>query len=275
MTIVVGVRRLLAVIPFVLLAACGTTTEQSTPPPSTPAVKGELAVLSERIAERRATLKTAKFHTEGFATDGAGTEVRNTADGVVRQDPSGPVGSFAMNIATPGSSRKIDLVVLSDGYYAHVDGAPMPAGKTWAKYTPENSGEISALLRGFGPSAMVFSELDYLQPRAALVLRKAEEQLDGVAVTRYDIAVDVVKMAKLIENSDIQLQHTQLAEFGVTISAFAWVDASGTPLKAEYRFEQDGKIVKSSSTRFTDWGAPVNITAPPAAETIPADQLPQ
>jgi hypothetical protein len=259
---------------LVLLAACGQA-EPSPPAPSTPAVKGELAVLSERIAARRAELRSAKFHTEGFATDGAATEVRNTVDGVLRQDPDGIVGSFEMNIATGGSSRKIDLVVLRDGSYAHVDGATMPAGKTWAQYTKQNGGEIASLLRGFGPGSMAGSELDYLQPRAALVLRKAEEQLDGVPVTRYDIAVDVVKMAKLIEDPDIQLQHTQLAEYGVTISAFAWVDASGLPLKAEYRFEQDGKVVKSSSTRFTDWGAPVEITAPPAADTIPADQIPK
>jgi hypothetical protein len=268
------VRRLLAVIPLVLLAACGPA-ESSAPAPSTPAVKGELAVLAERVTARRAELKSAKFHTEGFASDGGGTEVRSTADGVVRQDPDGAVGSFAMNIATGGSARKIDLVVLRDGFYAHVDGATMPAGKTWAKYTAQNGGEITSLLRGFGPGSMVGSELDYLQPRAALVLRKAEEQLDGVPVTRYEIAVDTVKMAKLIDDPDIQLQHTQLAQYGVTISAFAWVDATGLPLKAEYRFEQDGKVVKSSSTRFTDWGAPVEIAAPPSAEIIPADQIPK
>ncbi|MCS7480215.1 hypothetical protein ACFFQW_42335 [Umezawaea endophytica] len=266
-------RRFLVVIPLVLLAACGSA--QPAPAPTTSQVKGELAVLAESIAARRAELRTARFHTDGFASDGAATEVRNTADGVIRQDGGSVFGAFTLNVDTGGAARKIDLVVLGDGLYAHLDGAPMPEGKKWARYTAENSAEISGLLRGFGPSAMAGAELDYLEPTAGLVLRKASEQLDGVPVTRYDVAVDTVKIAKLLEDPDIQLQHAQLAEYGVTISAFAWVDATGLPLKAEYRFEQNGKVVKSSTTRFTDWGGAAEITAPPAAETIPAEQLPK
>ncbi len=266
-------RRFLAVVPLVLLAACGSAPPA--PAPTTSQVKGELAVLAESITARRAELKTAKFHTEGFASDGGTTEVRNTADGVIRQESDGVFGAFTLDVDAGGASRKIDLVVLQDGTYARLDGAVMPAGKTWAKYTAENGGEISGLLRGFGPSAMAGAELDYLEPTAALVLRKASEQLDGVPVTRYDIAVDTVKIAKLLDDPDIQLQHTQLAEYGVTITAFAWVDATGLPLKAEYRFEQNGKVVKSSTTRFTDWGSAVEVVAPPAEATVPADQLPE
>ncbi|PRY42734.1 hypothetical protein CLV43_104569 [Umezawaea tangerina] len=256
-----------------LLAACGSTPPP--PAPTTSQVKGELAVLAERIAQRRGELRTARFHTDGFASDGASTEVRNTADGAISQTADGVFGAFTMGIDTGGAARKIDLVVLKDGLYAHLDGAAMPTGKKWAQYTEANAGEISGLLRGFGPSGMAGAELDYLKPTAALVLRKASEQLDGTPVTRYDIAVDTVKIAKLLDDPDLQLQHTQLAEYGVTISAFAWVDDTGLPLKAEYRFEQNGKVVKSSTTRFTDWGAAVDVAAPPAAETVPADQLPK
>ena len=202
--------------------------------------------------------------------------MRNAADGVIEQQADGGVfGAFTLTVDAGGAARKIDMVVLKDGLFAHLDGAPMPAGKKWAEYTAANSGEIVGLLRGFGPSGMAGAELDYLKPTAALVLRKAAEQLDGVAVTRYDIAVDTVKIAKLLDDPDIQLQHAQLAEYGVTISAFAWVDATGLPLKAEYRFEQNGKVVKSSTTRFTEWGTAVDVTAPPAGETVPADQLPK
>ncbi|WNV89952.1 hypothetical protein [Umezawaea sp. Da 62-37] len=266
-------RRLLAAIPLALLVACGSTPPP--PAPTTSQVKGELAVLAERIAQRRAELKTARFHTDGFASDGGATEVRNTADGAISQTADGVLGAFTMGVDTGGAARKIDLVVLKDALYAHLDGAAMPAGKKWAQYTEANAGEISGLLRGFGPSSMAGAELDYLEPTAALVLRKASEQLDGTPVTRYDIAVDTVKIAKLLDDPDIQLQHTQLAEYGVTITAFAWVDDTGLPLKAEYRFEQDGKVVKSSTTRFTDWGTPVDVAAPPTAETVPADQLPE
>jgi hypothetical protein len=265
------VRRFLVVVPLVLLAACGSVEP---PAPAPTQVKGELAVLAESIAARRAEMRTARFHTEGFASDGAATEVRNTADGVIRQESGGVFGAFTLNVDTGGAARKIDLVVVRDALYARLDGAAMPAGKTWAQYTAANGGEIAGLLRGFGPSGMAGAELDYLKPTAGLVLRKASEQLDGVPVTRYDVAVDTVKIAKLLDDPDIQLQHAQLAEYGVTISAFAWVDGSGLPLKAEYRFEQDGKVVKKSTTRFTEWGGAVEVVAPPAAETVSADQLP-
>jgi len=272
------VRRFpLALLPFALaaslLAGC-SSGEPSAPVTSSPP-KGDLAVLAERIDQRRAELKTARFRTEGFASDGEATEVRNTVDGVVRREPDGVTASMAMQMSTGGQARKMDMVMTRDGLYVHVDGAPMPEGKKWGFYTRETSGEVDALLRGFGPSATVGAELDYVQPRAALIIRRGEEQLDDVRTTRYELVVDPMKMAKVIEDPDIQLQHTQLAEHGVTIASAVWVDPTGAPLKAEYRFELNGKVVKQSTTRFTDWGAPVDTAAPPAAEVVPADQLPR
>ncbi|MEV0680402.1 hypothetical protein AB0I60_28200 [Actinosynnema sp. NPDC050436] len=280
------------------LVAC-TSGEGATPPPSSPP-KGDLAVLAERLDQRRAELKTARFHTEGFASDGSATEVRNTVDGILRQDPEGVTGSMSMTMstgqapaahpstgrppsdqppsgqpATGTQTRKMDMVMTRDGVYVHVDGAPMPEGKKWGFYTRQNSGEIDALLRGFGPGATVGAELDYVQPRAALIVNRATEQLDGTPTTRYDLVVDPMKMAKVIDNPDIQLQHTQLAEFGITIRAAVWVDDTGAPQKAEYRFELDGKVVKQSSTRFTEWGAQLDFPTPSPAEVVPADQLPK
>ncbi len=255
------------------LVAC-SSGEVSTPQPSSPP-KGDLAVLAEKIDQRRSELKTAHFHTEGFATDGDATEVRNIIDGSLRQDLEGITGSMAMQMTTAGQTRRMDMVMTREGLYVHVDGAPMPEGKKWGFYTRQNSGEVTALLRGFGPGATVGAELDYVQPRAALIVNRTEEQLDGTPTTRYDLVVDPMKMAKVIEDPDIQLQHTQLAEYGITIRATAWVDNTGAPHKAEYRFELNGKIVKQSTTRFTDWGKPIDITVPQPAEVIPADQLPR
>lgn len=267
-------RFLLALVPLALVAcSSGPAGEPATTTSSLP--KGDLAVLAERIAERRAELGTATFHTEGFASDGQGTEVRNVVDGVVRQDADGLSGSMTMDVSTGGQPKKIALVLVRDGTYVQVEGAPMPAGKKWGFYPSASGGEVSALLRGFGPSATVGAELDYVQPRAALIVGKGAEQLDGVPVTRFDLVVDPLKMAKVIEDQDIQLQHTQLAEYGVQVFASVWVDETSAPVRAEYRFELEGKVVKQSATRFRDWGEPVEITVPDQAEVVPADQLPQ
>ncbi|MBP2338585.1 hypothetical protein JOF41_004763 [Saccharothrix coeruleofusca] len=263
-------RLLLLLVPFLLLAC---SAEQA-PPAPTSAVVDELAALAEKVDARRAELRTARFHTEGFASDGEATEVGNVVDGALRQDPEGLVGSMSMDVTTGGQSRRIDLVIVRDGMYVSVAGAPMPEGKKWGYYTEQNSGDLSALLRGFGPGSTVGAELDYVQPRAAAIVGKAEEELDGTPVTRYDLVVDPVKMAKVIEDPDIQLQHAQLAEHGVAIRATVRVDATGAPLQAEYRFELDGKVVKRSATRFRDWGQPIDIPVPPEAEVVPADQLP-
>ena len=267
-------RFLLVLVPLVLVGCTAAPTGD--PAPTTSSLpKGDLAVLAERIGQRRAELGTATFHTEGFASDGQATEVRNVVDGVVRQDGGGVTGSMTMDVSTGGQPRKIALVVVRDGTYVQVEGAPMPAGKKWGFYPAAGGGEVAALLRGFGPSAMVGAELDYVQPRAALIVGRSSEQLDGVPVTRFDLVVDPVKMAKVIEDKDVQLQHTQLAEYGVTISASVWVDDTSAPVRAEYRFELDGKVVKQSATRFRGWGEPVEITVPDQAEVVPADQLPQ
>ncbi|MBW4716639.1 hypothetical protein [Saccharothrix obliqua] len=264
-------RLLLALVPFALVAC---SSGEAAAPPTTPP-KGDLAVLAEHVEQRRSDLKTARFHTEGFASDGDATEVRSIVDGVLRHDPDGVTAAMRMRVTTGGQTRDMDLVVARDGLYVHVEGAPMPEGKKWGFYSPQSGGEVDALLRGFGPSGKVGAELDYVQPRAALIANRAGEQLDGVPTTRYELVVDPMKMAKAIEDPDIQLQHTQLAEYGVTIRATAWVDDTSAPLKAEYRFELNGKVVKQSTTRFSGWGEPVDVTAPPAAEVVPADQLPK
>ncbi|MFD1149390.1 hypothetical protein [Saccharothrix hoggarensis] len=267
-------RFLFALVPLALVACTAApagdpaTTTSSSPP------KGDLAVLAERIEQRRAELGTAAFHTEGFASDGQATEVRNVVDGSLRQDADGLAGAMTMDVSTGGQPKKISLVVLREGTYVQVEGAPMPAGKKWGFYTSANSGEVSALLRGFGPSAMAGAELDYVQPRAALIVGRGSEEVDGVPTTRFDLVVDPLKMAKVIEDQDIQLQHTQLAEYGVKIAATVWVDGTSAPVRAEYRFELDGKVVKQSTTRFRDWGRPVAIAAPDPAEVVPAEQLP-
>lgn len=263
----------LTLVPLALVACTPAPAEQAPTTSSLP--KGDLAVLAERIGQRRAELGTAAFHTEGFASDGQTTEVRNVVDGVLRQDADGVTGSMTMDVSTGGQPKKIALVVVRDGTYVQVEGAPMPAGKKWGYYPAASGGEVAALLRGFGPSATVGAELDYVQPRAALIVGRSSEQLDGVPVTRFDLVVDALKMAKVVEDQDIQLQHTQLAQYGVKIAATVWVDDTSAPVQAEYRFELDGKVVKRSTTRFRDWGEPVSITVPEQAEVVPADQLPQ
>lgn len=267
-------RLLLALVPLALVACTAAPTGD--PAPTTSSLpKGDLAVLAERIEQRRVELGTATFHTEGFASDGQGTEARTVADGVLRHDADGVTGSMTMDVSTGGQPNKVSLVVVRDGTYVQVQGAPMPEGKKWGFYPATTGGEPAALLRGFGPSGTVGAELDYVQPRAAVIAGKGPEQLDGVPVTRFDLVVDPLKMAKVIEDPDVQLQHTQLAEHGVRIRATVWVDGTNAPVRAEYRFELDDKVVKRSTTRFRGWGEPVGITVPDQAEVVPADQLPQ
>ncbi|MDU0289391.1 hypothetical protein [Saccharothrix longispora] len=262
-------------IPLALALVACSSGPGGDPAPSGAPPRSDLAVLAERIEQRRAELSTATFHTEGFASDGQATEVRNVVDGSVRHSPGGVSASMVMDVATGGRpANRTSLVVVPAGTYVQVAGAPMPEGKKWGYYTAENSGSLDALMRGFGPSATVGAELDYVEPRAALVVGTASEELDGVPVTRHDLVVDPLTMAKVVEDRDIQLQHTQLAEYGVAIAASVWVDGTGAPLKAEYRFELDGEVVKRSTTRFRDWGGPVDIAVPDQAEVVPADRLP-
>ncbi|MFD7655722.1 hypothetical protein ACFV4N_17255 [Actinosynnema sp. NPDC059797] len=273
-------RFLLALVPLALvplaLAACSSAPSGDPAPSTSSLPKGDLAVLAERVGQRRAELSTASFHTEGFASDGEGLDVRNVVDGVVRYSGGSVSASMEMDVSTGGQApNRTSLVLVPGGTYVRVAGAPMPEGKRWGYYTAENSAGLGALLRGFGPSATVGAELDYLQPRAALIVGQGAEELDGVPAKRYDLVVDTFKMAKTIEDPDIQLQHTQLAEHGVKIAASVWVDDTSAPLKAEYRFELNGKVVKQSTTRFRDWGEPVDVIVPNQAEVVPAEQLPQ
>ncbi|GAA2662772.1 MULTISPECIES: hypothetical protein [Actinosynnema] len=249
------------------------TTPAPTSPTSTNLPKGDLAQLAEKINTRITELGKAKFATEGFASDGAGTEVRSQIQGSTRWLNDVVTSSMTMNVQTNATPPTVTHLVSGvDGVYVNVEGAPMPAGKTWGFYTKQNSAEVNALLRGFGPSAVVGAELDYLEPRAAMIVGK---QAAADNATRYDLVVDPMKMAKAVTDPDIQLQHTQLAEYGVVIRAEVVVDATGAPLEAGFRFELAGKDVRSSSTKFTDWGKDVDVSTPPADQVVPADQIPQ
>ncbi|ATE56891.1 hypothetical protein [Actinosynnema pretiosum] len=259
-----------------VVTGCSAGAPSTTAAPSTPASadlpKGDLAQLAEKVDARVAALGRARFSTEGFASDGAGTEVRSQVTGSARWLNGVVTSAMTMDVRTNGATPTVTRLVSGvDGVYVSVDGAPMPAGKTWGFYTKQNSAEVDALLRGFGPSAVVGAELDYLEPRAAMIVGK-RQTAEG---TRYDLVVDPMKMAKAVTDPDIQLQHTQLAEYGVVIRAEVVVDETGAPSQAGFRFELGGKDVRSSTTRFADWGADVDVSTPPADQVVPADQLPQ
>jgi hypothetical protein len=141
-------------------------------------------------------------------------------------------------------------------------------GKTYMKggLVPEDQAQLSAKpwvrLGGDDPDAAMFS-----RPSAVLDAMRAvtdaeplgTERVRGVPTTRYRLTLNPAKEHAMAR----QIPTDKLRELHPTIEA--WVDHAGRLRQLTLRGRaHDAKV--SSVEQFYDFGAPVDITAPPADE---------
>jgi len=95
---------------------------------------------------------------------------------------------------------------------------------------------------------------------AGTITQTSTETLDGVRSTRYAIDVDLAKLIEAEPDAVVKGSLQALGKQGVTrISYQLWLDGQNLPAKVTTSFA--GKV---NSIRYSRWGEPVEVSAPPA-----------
>ncbi|OKI01936.1 hypothetical protein A6A06_12475 [Streptomyces sp. CB02923] len=146
----------------------------------------------------------------------------------------------------------------------------LPQGKSWLKV------DLKKLLAQSGSSAQ------YEDPTASFnytkgisdkdVTKVGSETVDGTATTHYKVSVDVAELAKGNEQQAKQLR----AQLGDRLPLDIWLDGQGRVRQEKVEVAPKGgkqgssgaRTAVSTTLKFSDFGTDVNVTAPPAEDTV-------
>ncbi|HEX7658176.1 MAG TPA: hypothetical protein VF444_01755 [Pseudonocardiaceae bacterium] len=276
-------KRLLACVAAVagltLLAGCGSGGGPSGALGQAAAPKiNNVADLSSAITSTTDQKNSAKvvMTMDDKASGASGTI---TATGVIQMNPA--AGDITMTLKTSGTgaddvaSGQFEIIVLDSTFYmklpdalaqalAQESGNTDAATKPWIKIDPNGTDSLSQML-----APMVTSTQEDNNPASAISKLKSagtltstlHEQLNGQSTTHYTINVDLAKMAASLPDSDPDKEGiTDALDNGAsTETVDLWVNDQELPVQI---------IVKNAESTaaitYSDWGTPVNITAPPA-----------
>ena len=88
------------------------------------------------------------------------------------------------------------------------------------------------------------------------------EQVDGVPTEHYAFEVPLSAYGRVLSPEVLKLMQGMVKG---PIAMGYWVDAGNLPRKLSSVMEISGKK-QSTEITYSDWGKPVNIAAPPAAQ---------
>jgi hypothetical protein len=249
----------------VLLAGALTLSSCYGDKPATEAPTG-LALLR---AEATKSLETAA------ETSGKARTVAVTVEGTVqgrRIDSRGVVAfgpPLAAELTTPGPAAvPITVRLLGTAAYAQIPEQyrSRAGGKTWVK------ADLAAAAPLIGLDAdELTSQLQYADPAAHAKALLAsgnldvvgEETVDGVGTVHYAGTTPVADYLQSVTGDARQAVQRWLAKLGISeVKTDLWLDES-------YQVRRARAVLGEAdlTARFTDYGKPVDVAAPPAADT--------
>ncbi|MEU7228536.1 hypothetical protein [Streptomyces chrestomyceticus] len=146
----------------------------------------------------------------------------------------------------------------------------LPQGKSWLKVDLKKLTQQSGGSSQYADPTSSFNYTKGISDKD--VTKVGTETVDGTATTHYKVSVDVAELAK-----DNAQQAKQLrAQLGDRLPLDIWLDAQGRVRQEKIEVKPQGGKQGSSGARtsvsttlkFSDFGTDVNVTAPPAKDTV-------
>jgi hypothetical protein len=229
-------------------------------------VAANLADLAKSIGDETADTNTAHMT---ITADAAGQQLTGEGDLKMGAEDA----AMSMDMTTPEGT--ISMVLLDKVFYIKLPQELSP-GKAWLKIDANDDNPIAKALGG-----MTEQMSKNADPRAALeefeksgeITSSKEEDLDGQKTTHYTITVDVEKLAanqtdatakKALEDSI----KAGMKDFDVDL----WVNEDDLPVRFKMDMPTPDPTGSGTTTTvkmqmdYTEWGEPVEITAPPAEQ---------
>jgi hypothetical protein len=165
------------------------------------------------------------------------------------------------------TSEVQEVVITDNGTYikspelARIAGDP---SKEWLRTGGENPMEQQYDELGS------LTDLNEVVGSGTTIANSTEEQVDGQNTVRYELVTDVQQAAAEAESEAAKNSYQLLLDNGVTeLKSTLWIGEDGLPVKAEAvnpAMNVMGREIPETTVTMTysDWGAPVQITEPPA-----------
>jgi hypothetical protein len=185
-------------------------------------------------------------------------------------------GAADLTVTLPGfgtvAVRIVDGVVYAKVPEAMASLAPKP----WLKLDGDTMGAAAGQFGAQNPAG----QLDMLAGLTD-VTEVGPETIDGVKTTHYRGKVDLAKAVKAATDpaSRKSLESASKAMATATMPADVWIDEKGRPRKMTFTMTgkpqagSKGNPTMAGTATFSDFGTPVTVTAPPAAEVADIKDL--
>jgi hypothetical protein len=259
-------RKLIAAVgatAVVALSACGSSTDDkpaakittarssSAPATSGQTVEAEGAVDGQALASKMvdAMIASKTAHTTLI--------VNGASSGEGDYEFSSP-----LKVSMKMSQQGLNMEIVQVGGVTFIKGIPGMA-KPWLKFDPKGTDTFSKLMSSLvdvsksnDPRALV-SVMEGVKGRDV-----GSEQMDGVPTEHYAFEVPLSAYGRVLSPEVLKLMQGMVKG---PIAMGYWVDAGNLPRKLSSVMEISGKK-QSTEITYSDWGKPVNIAAPPAAQ---------
>ncbi|AOS65424.1 LolA-like protein [Actinoalloteichus hymeniacidonis] len=199
-----------------------------------------------------------------------------SGDGQIRYTDDGADISLTVELAIGEAEehQQISLAAIDKVVYLNL-GDVTPGDKPWVRIDPsqEQEGEVNQafamVAQQLVDAADPTSQLNE-QAEAAEITDTGDEDLDGVETTRYDLHLDIAKMAQTTQH-ELEKQRLQTAvDNGLeSIDYQIWLDKSDN-VPVRFVINQPGITGNFDAAvitiDYTGWGESVEIDAPPEDE---------
>lgn len=251
------------------LAGC-SSDEAGTDRAAGPTRYYDIDELVAAVAARQRTDQTARLSLRGEIT-GAAT-LRFTGEGVLRVLTDAVSVKFTQIVTQKGvAPQETGFVVLPDATYLRLPPAPGdPKSKPWVRVDPDSSDPEAQRLAMLATTLTESADPTRTLSRyadATLISDAADDVIEGDPAVRYTIVVDLARAATLQADPAVKAQLEQQVRSGLTrVTSTLWVDGDDHPLRSSVRQMLPGIGTLAITGSYRDWGQPVDIAAPPAAQ---------
>jgi hypothetical protein len=284
-----GVAALGAAASLIALAGCSTSA--NTPAASTGTSSASGGAVSSTTAAGTGgggTGETSASVLAGsivkMATENSVTITGSTSGGTAGTDSQlsgvyqGQPTEFSMNVVTTGGTNAGTTSVVYDGsnFYLKVpELAAMAGGKPWVEFT--SASLSSGLGTSFAPMIdNLKNNTGGVQLQALLasgtLQNLGSDTVNGTQATHYSGTIDDSQIAEIssvngLTPAQVQQVKQLFQAGGVTSETIdLWIAPSGLPVQVKVAAVSTVLGTTTDTTDFSDWGAPVTITVPPAGQ---------
>lgn len=255
----------LAAAPLLILAACGgdstsdlTGASDATSP--TPSDDGALTEETFYSAVTQAQLRAQTVHMSAEMAVGG---QQMTIEGDLETGDTLADSAMDMTMSAPALGEGLRIVLVDEVMYLNL--GQMTQGKFAKVDLGDTSTPMGQMMSQLAGSADPSAAMKAMERGITSFEQVGKEQIDGVDTCRYNVEVDLKEVLAAQGMSDLPGAAT--AQLPKTVTFDMWVGKDDLIRRMSFSLGEAMTITMN----LTDWGEPVDITAPPRNQITKSD----